>query len=139
MINNRFNVVYTREEVSKYLPSELRGKVMPLVNEMSKNLIMRIKPKSIEMQTAEKLNGDSLKRYEKIIEMLTNELGYIKINDYEKDGIHYWVFNRDNTEEIFNEETILTYDIIPIEDKIKRVEESLKNHNFLNSLKLNIK
>jgi len=75
---------YTREEVSKYLPNELRGKVMPLVNKMSSNLITRINPKSIEMQTAEKLSGDSLKRYEKIVEMLTNELGYVKINDYEK-------------------------------------------------------
>lgn len=130
---------YTREEVNKYLPNELRGKVMPLVNEMSKNLITRINPKSIEMQTAEKLSGDSLKRYEKIIEMLTNELGYIKINDYKKDGIHYWVFNRNDKEEVFNEETILTYEIIPIDDKIKRIEESLKKHNFLESLKNNIK
>jgi len=94
---------------------------MPLVNKMTSNLITRINPKSIEMQTAEKLSGDSLKRYEKIVEMLTNELGYVKINDYEKNGIHYWVFNRDGKEEVFNEETILTYELIPIEDKIKRI------------------
>ena len=130
---------YTREEVSEFLPNGLRGKVMPLVNKMSKNLIRRIKPKSIEMQTAERLSGDSLKRYEKIIEMLTNELDYIKINDYEKDGIHYWVFNKNNKEEIFDEQTILTYEIIPIEDKIKRIEESLKKHNFLDSLKKQLK
>ena len=130
---------YTREEVSKYLPNELKGKVMPLVNKMASNLITRINPKSIEMQTAEKLSGDSLKRYEKIVEMLTNELGYVKINDYEKNGIHYWVFNRNDKEEVFNEETILTYELIPIEDKIKRIEESLKKHNFLESLKKHIK
>ncbi len=116
---------------------------MPLVNEMSVNLIKRIQPKSIEMQTAEKLEGDSLKRYDKIIDLLVNELNYIKINDYEKDGIHYWVFNVKNenniNEIILDEDSMLTYEIIPMTDKIKRIEESLKKHGFLNSLKENIK
>ena len=137
------NYFYTREEVNKYLPSQLKGKVMPLVNEMSVNLIKRIQPKSIEMQTAEKLEGDSLKRYDKIIDLLVNELNYIKINDYEKDGIHYWVFNVKNenniNEIILDEDSMLTYEIIPMTDKIKRIEESLKKHGFLNSLKENIK
>ena len=94
------NYFYSREEVNKYLPSQLKVKVMPLVNEMSVNLIKRIQPKSIEMQTAEKLEGDSLKRYDKIIDLLVNELNYNKINDYEKDGIHYWVFNVKNENNI---------------------------------------
>jgi len=55
-----------------------------------------------------------------------------------KNGIHYWVFNRNDKEEVFNEETILSYELIPIEDKIKRIEESLKKHNFLESLKKHI-
>lgn len=37
------------------------------------------------MQTAENLEGDSLRRYDKIIDLLVNDLGYIKINDYDKD------------------------------------------------------
>ena len=48
------------------------------------------------MQTAENLEGDSLRRYDKIIDLLINDLGYIKINDYDKDGIHYWVFKRND-------------------------------------------
>jgi hypothetical protein len=137
------NYFYTREEVNKYLPNQLKGKVTPLVNEMSINLIKRIQPKSIEMQTTEKLEGDSLKRYDKIIDLLVNELNYKLINDYEKDGIHYWVFNVKNenniNEVILDEDSMLTYEIVPITDKIKRIEESLKKHNFLDSLKENIK
>lgn len=137
------NYFYTREEVNKYLPSQLKGKVTPLVNEMSINLIKRIQPKSIEMQTAEKLEGDSLKRYDKIIDLLVNELNYKLINDYQKDDIHYWVFNVKNenniNEVILDEDSMLTYEIVPITDKIKRIEESLKKHNFLDSLKENIK
>jgi len=91
------------------------------------------------MQTAENLEGDSLKRYDKIIDLLINDLGYIKINDYDKNGIHYWVFNKKENNEIneivLNEDTILTYELIPIEDKIKRIEESLNKHNFLESLR----
>jgi hypothetical protein len=87
------------------------------------------------MQTAENLEGDSLRRYDKIIDLLINDLGYIKINDYDKDGIHYWVFKRNDKEEVFNEDTILSYELIPVEDKIKRIEESLDKHNFLESLR----
>ena len=87
------------------------------------------------MQTAENLEGDSLRRYDKIIDLLVNDLGYIKINDYDKDGIHYWGFKRNDKEEVFNEDTILSYELIPIEDKIKRIEESLNKHNFLESLR----
>ena len=137
------NYFYTREEVNKYLPSQLKGKITPLVNEMSINLIKRIQPKSIEMQTAEKLEGDSLKRYDKIIDLLVNELNYKLINDYQKDDIHYWVFNVKNenniNEVILDEDSMLTYEIVSITDKIKRIEESLKKHNFLDSLKENIK
>ena len=75
--------------------------------------------------------------------MLINHLGYIKINDYEKDGIHHWVFNVENenniNEIILDEDSMLTYEILPITNKIKRIEESLKNHGFLKSLKDNIK
>ena len=87
------------------------------------------------MQTAENLEGDSLRRYDKIIDLLINDLGYIKINDYDKDGIHYWVFKRNDKEEVFNEDTILSYELIPVEDKIKRIEESLNKHNFLEPLR----
>lgn len=91
------------------------------------------------MQTAENLEGDSLRRYDKIIDLLINDLGYIKINDYDKDGIHYWVFNKKEnneiTEIVFDEDTILSYELISIEDKIKRIEESLDKHNFLESLR----
>jgi hypothetical protein len=91
------------------------------------------------MQTAEKLEGDSLRRYDKIIDLLINDLGYIKINDYDKDGIHYWVFNKKEnneiTEIVLDEDTILSYELISIEDKIKRIEESLDKHNFLESLR----
>lgn len=136
------NYFYTREEVDKYLPNELRGKVMPLVSDVSVNLIKRIQPKSIEMQTAEKLENNSLKRYDKIIDLLVNDLSYTKINDYEKDGIHYWVFNfkeENNINEIIlDQDSMLSYEITPIIDKVKRIEESLKNHNVLKSLKNNI-
>lgn len=91
------------------------------------------------MQIAENLEGDSLRRYDKTIDLLVNDLGYIKINDYDKDGIHYWVFNKKEnngiTEIVLNEDTILSYELIPIEDKIKRIEESLNKHNFLESLR----
>jgi hypothetical protein len=91
------------------------------------------------MQTAENLEGDSLRRYDKIIDLLINDLGYIKINDYDKDGIHYWVFNKKEnneiTEIVLDEDTILSYELISIEDKIKRIEESLDKHNFLESLR----
>jgi hypothetical protein len=91
------------------------------------------------MQTAEKLEGDSLRRYDKIIDLLINDLGYIKTNDYDKDGIHYWVFNKKEnneiTEIVLDEDTILSYELISIEDKIKRIEESLDKHNFLESLR----
>ena len=91
------------------------------------------------MQTAENLEGDSLRRYDKIIDLLINDLGYIKINDYDKNGIHYWVFNKKEnneiTEIVLDEDTILSYELISIEDKIKRIEESLDKHNFLESLR----
>jgi hypothetical protein len=84
------------------------------------------------MQIAENLEGDSLRRYDKIIDLLINDLGYIKINDYDKDGIHYWVFNKKEnneiTEIVLNEDTILSYELIPI-------EESLDEHNFIESLR----
>ncbi len=69
-----------------------------------------------------------------VLILLINHLGYIKINDYEKDGIHHWVFNVENenniNEIILDEDSMLTYEILPITNKIKRIEESLKNHGF---------
>jgi hypothetical protein len=126
-LNKVGDYMYDRESVSKYLTSDLNGKIMPLVIKMMNNLIKRINPKSIEMQTFENLSGDSLKRYDKIIEMLINDFNYKLINTYlDKTGVNHWLFKNFSEEEIeLNENNITGHHPKTTKDKIKVLNEYL--------------
>lgn len=93
--------LYNRNEVAKYLPTDLKGRISPIVINMLENLVNRIKPPIIHMTTEEILSGGSLKRYDNITDLLINKLGYILqdsgVNAF---GKNYWVLIDRNQKEI---------------------------------------
>ena len=84
--------LYNRGDAAKYLPLDLYGKIIPLVLDMTKNLIKRINPPRIIRETMEALEGNSLKRYDKITDLLINELGYrMEKEGVTPEGKNYWI------------------------------------------------
>ena len=113
----------TRDEVGKYLPIELKGKLMPKIIQMITNLVNKINPKIIVMDAIEKLEGDSLKRHEKITDTLIG-LGYKIKEGYPKkdsEGKYEWVLLNSNVEGGLNEELLLEFI-----DKKKRQNETTR-------------
>lgn len=131
-------LMYTRNDVSKYLPPTLKGQIIPLVIEMTRDLITRNNPKQITRQTMERLEDDSLKRYEKITKLLTNELGYIQKRHTQHNGLHEWLFiKNDDSEMRLNEEQLLNYKLSPIEEMVIRKTKAFREvltPNTLNEL-----
>jgi hypothetical protein len=99
--------LYTREDTSKYLPQEIKGTIIPLVKEITINLINRIKPLIIKRTAMEDLNEKGMVRYNEISNLLQNELGYKLVwqgKDY--DNKESWKFVRDGVEQELNESNI---------------------------------
>ena len=116
--------MYLKSEVDKYLPLELKGEIRQLIHDMTKNLIKRLQPKIIKREAMEKLNNDSLKRYNEITNLLINELGYELLKSGINDGINYWVFKKLNGEEIsLNERNINTFELSNIEKRVIKMNK----------------
>ena len=96
LMNYRTQVIikhemYKREEVAPYLPNDVKKQrlVIPIVFNLTRRLLELNKPKHVRRRTAEKLEGDSLTRYD-IITGIFKKFGY-EINNIRKlDGYYYW-------------------------------------------------
>lgn len=103
--------MYSRNEVSKYLPQDLKGKITPEVFKMSKSLINKIKPNKIYMEQFENIDNssNSFKRFETFADFIINlgyklEDGYPKRNNLNK---FEWVFiNSNNEKQTVTEENL---------------------------------
>ncbi len=120
--------MYTKGEVSKYLPSQLKGKIIPLIIEMTRDLILRINPKQVTRQTMEKLNSENeLLRYKQITDLFINELGYKQKRYTTNNGHHEWLFVKNDGEEMkLNENELLNYKFSRIEEKVIRMNNVIK-------------
>lgn|ERR1035437_952854 len=99
--------LYTRNEVAKYLPSDIKQTIIPLVREMTVNLVNRVKPNIITRNTVEFLTQKSMKRYDEISQLLQNELGYDLIWQGKNDeGKQAWKFQKKGNEHELNEDNI---------------------------------
>jgi len=84
--------------------------------------------KKIEMETTEELEGDSLKRYQKIIDLLINNFHYELINTYkDNSGIYHWKFKNFSEEEInLTENDIESHNPPTTEEKWEKLNEYIK-------------
>lgn len=110
-----------RDVVSKHLPNDIKGKkiIIPIIENMTRKLLDKQLPNIIVRETAEPLDGDSLKRYENITNIMVNEYGYTLIektkNQY---GGTKWVLSKnidnDKNKEL-DEEYIINHSYTPEE------------------------
>lgn len=86
-----------RNDVNKYLPDDIKNKklIFPIIENMTRKLLDSQLPNEIIRKTSEPLDGDSLKRYEIITNIMINEYGY-KLIDKKKDsfGCTTWVLSK---------------------------------------------
>ena len=86
-----------REEINKHLPNDIKNKklIFPIIEAMTRKLLDKQLPNEINRQTSEQLDGDSLKRYEIITNIMVNEYGY-KLIEKKKDefGYTHWKLSR---------------------------------------------
>jgi hypothetical protein len=126
-LKKSYGYLYTRAEVSKWLPNELRGKIMPKVHEMTKDLVIKNKPKILYRQAMEDIEGNSLKRYDKITKLFI-DLGYKLQEGYpRKNNMNKWewLFTAGNTEMKLDEVTMFKNDIVDGDMRRARFEKFL--------------
>jgi hypothetical protein len=72
------NYVTNRSVVAPYIPNDIKNKrqIFPLIMDMTRKLMDEQLPKNISRRTVEPVDGDSLKRYEEITNIMVNEYGY---------------------------------------------------------------
>ena len=100
--------MYTRGETAKYLPMEIKSTVIPLVKQMTINLVNRIKPNIIRREATEFLTQNGMKRYDEISKLLQDELGYTLIEQGKNaEGKQLWKFKNGGVERELNEDNIL--------------------------------
>jgi hypothetical protein len=89
----------TRSEVSEFLPKDIKNKkqILPIVMNMTRELMDAELPQNIFRKTVEPVDGDSLKRYEEITNIMVNEYGY-KLDSVEKtfDNRTIWKLSKKN-------------------------------------------
>lgn len=111
--------------------------IFPIIKNMTRELMDRQLPQNIVRTTVEPIDGDSLKRYQEITDIMVNEYGYELISKKEDEwGYTTWKLSRviDNEK---NEDMKESYEIIhrySIEEKLKQTNDCLlpflKNYNF---------
>jgi len=86
-----------RDEVSKFIPNDIKNKkqIFPIIKNMTRELLDSYLPQNISRRTVEPVDGDSLKRYEEITNIMINEYGY-KLVDKTVDEFNYtrWKLTR---------------------------------------------
>jgi hypothetical protein len=95
---NISGLMLIRSQVSQYIPQEIKNKkqIIPIIEDMTRELLDTYLPQNILMQTAEPITGDSLIRYQQLINIMVSEYGYI-LNKTEKSefGTTSWFLNKE--------------------------------------------
>jgi len=118
--SNRF---YTRAETAKYLPMEIKSTVIPLVKQMTINLVNRIKPNIIRRDAVEFLTQKGMERYDIISKLLQDEMGYKLVwQGKNSEGKQSWKFEKDGHQTEMNEDTISEYYIPKASNWLKDIE-----------------
>lgn len=133
------NYLIKRNEVLPYLPVDIKNKkqIFPIIKNMTRELMDKQLPKNIIRSTAEPIEGDSLKRYEEITDIMVNEYGYRLVEKKEDDwGYTTWKLSRDGINEN-NKDMKEHYEIVhcySIQEKLKQTNDNLlpllKNYDF---------
>jgi hypothetical protein len=128
-----------RNEVKQYMPEEIKNKkqIFPIIKDMTRELMDAELPQNIYRKTVEPVDGDSLKRYEEITNIMVNEYGYKLIeHKTNKWGETSWKLTRetvsDNNKEM-NESYEITHEY-STQEKLKKALDPilplLKNYEF---------
>lgn len=113
--------LYRRDEALNYLPDEVKPLILPLVMEMTTELVNRIKPEIINRTSMEILNDNTLKRFNEITNLLQNELNYQLIwFNKDNEGKNVWRFKRGEDNVDLTEETIENFYIFN-SDRLKNI------------------
>ncbi len=86
-----------RNEVESYIPQDIKNKrqIFPIIKTMTRKLMDEQLPQNIYRKTVESIDGDSLKRYEEITNIMVNEYGYTLVYmDRDKWGQTTWKLTR---------------------------------------------
>lgn len=114
----------TRTEVSPFLPNDIKNKkqIFPIILKMTRALMNTELPENIFRKTVEPIDGDSLKRYEEITNIMVNEYGYILTSkEQTKDGRTIWYLTKDSGTEnnkAMNESYEITHEY-PSQERLK--------------------
>lgn len=97
---------------------------MPLIVNMTENLIKRNNPQIIYREVMENLEGNELNRYEVITKLLIR-MGYSLKDGYPKrndDRRLEWIFIKNGSEETLNEESIFEHEVIKSASRWERMD-----------------
>jgi hypothetical protein len=112
--NPKTGYMTNRGEVKKYLPQNIKNNklILPIIMDMTRQLMDKQLPDIIIRRTVEPLSGDSLKRYEEITNIMVNEYGY-HLDSVEKNrsGETIWRLSKEESNKD-NETMDETYEII---------------------------
>lgn len=128
-----------RSEVENYIPKEIKNKkqILPIIKYMTRKLMDEYLPQNIFRKTVEPIDGDSLKRYEEITNIMVNEYSYRLISiDKDKYGYTTWKLTRSEINDS-NKDMEESYEIThtySLQETLKRSNDCLlpilKNYNF---------
>ena len=90
------NTMYSRNESKKFIPKNMLsvGIITDKINLMFEKLIKMDKPIEFTMITYEKLDNNSLKRFEKLVETIKNNSYFLIETVINKEGKNYWNFSQ---------------------------------------------
>ena len=85
--------LYSRIKSKPYIPKDADSKITDKINLMFNELIKMDKPNEFVMATYEKLSGNSLLRFEKLVKHIES-IGYrLAKSGINLEGKHFWVFS----------------------------------------------
>lgn len=125
--------LYTKTESSKFLPLNSKGKIIPYVIEMMKDLVNRIKPNIIYREAMESNIDKDNPRYQKITQILINELGYKLVHEGKNQyGNQSWKFIKEGNNLELNEQTIDEFYLHNMEARLNRYDKFANEYIKIN-------
>lgn len=124
--NNLTDYMTSRNEVNEYLPDDVKkkGLIMPIIKDLTRDLLDSQLPNIIKRETVEPVSGDSLKRYDELTNLFISEYGYKLNKRYtDNEGNTHWVLSKDESNDK-NKELDEIYEITHKYTKRERIRQS---------------
>jgi len=102
--------------------------IFPIICDLTRKLLSKNKPNKVYRETSEVLQGDSLKRYEEITKIFTNEFMYkVTKKGKNEDGTDFWFMEQTNDISETNNQNVEYIDLPTKEEWGKSWNEKIKS------------